>query len=119
VVMNHGAGAVRVEAPCGKRLVVPLEWTNLHPRAAPLEHQGQIVRLDPAGLATLASWVAARKLDSTTNNEKVFASSAKMGENAGDDKLQTTGDASTYTLVGQAGPTSPCGGGDGAQGVER
>jgi len=60
VVSSWGRRAVAAEAEDGRRLLLPVEWTSLHPRAEPLEWEGRPVRLAPAALRSLAAWVGGR-----------------------------------------------------------
>jgi hypothetical protein len=51
---------IRAEDVDGREWIIPLAWTSLRPRAAPLTHNGVPVRLAPDAVLALAAWVAAR-----------------------------------------------------------
>ncbi len=60
VLRRHGPDAVWVEHVDGLVSILPTAWTSLHPRGAPLSHDGAPVRLAPDAALALAAWVSAR-----------------------------------------------------------
>ncbi len=58
---RHGPDMVRAEDADGREWIVPVAWTSLRPRVAPLTHEGVPVRLAPDAALALAAWVAARR----------------------------------------------------------
>jgi hypothetical protein len=60
VVSVYGRQAVCAETAEGQLRLLPVAWTTLRPRAAPLVVGRRPVRLAPEGLRELALWLAAR-----------------------------------------------------------
>jgi hypothetical protein len=60
VVARYGRHALRVEQPDGQLRLLPIAWTDLVPRPAPLTVKGRPVRLAPDAMRDLDAWVAAR-----------------------------------------------------------
>ena len=60
VLAAYGRDGLWVEGQDGVGLHLPVSWTSLRPRPAPLEWRGQAVRLSPEALCALGAWVAAR-----------------------------------------------------------
>lgn len=60
MISVYGKIAVWAETVDETLRLLPLAWTSLVPRPAPLALDGGVVRLAPEALRALASWVGAR-----------------------------------------------------------
>ncbi|MCP3882754.1 MAG: hypothetical protein GY701_30820 [Sulfitobacter sp.] len=98
----YGRHSVRVEADDGERFILPVAWTNLRPRSAPLQWEGRSVVLAPSTLLAVDAWVAARSREEVEE----FAADDDLGDNPDDEGGRTRGDASPDALVGQADPSA-------------
>jgi hypothetical protein len=100
---SYGPDIVQAETGEGELRLLPLAWTSLRPRRAPLDHLGQAVRLDPEALLELAAWVEARKGRSASAGSGKLAPEIGAGENRIQDVQGTRrGADSADALVGQA-----------------
>jgi hypothetical protein len=87
---SYGASAVRVETQAGQCLILPLDWTDLKPRAWLVERAGRTVHLAPDALRDLAAWVEARAAC-----DRKVGPFEKCGESRGPDGEQRPSDEFT------------------------
>ena len=97
VLAAYGRGAVQVETPDGRLRLLPLAWTDLHPRPDPLTVEGRSVRLAPEALLALSAWVRARVdgkvLDPTDLEDQKSVDGVDKGTRAGTAVVAVVGQA--------------------------
>src|SRR5262249_30261652 len=114
LVAADGRHAVGAGPPDGRLRLLPLAWTSLQPRPAPLALDGRPVRLDPAALREMAAWVVARRPARRFRDREEVA--MRIGEREkrvdGSAWPRPAGAEPAAAAVGQAGPRDAAGGGE-------
>src|SRR5262249_49152122 len=114
VVSPYGRHAIWAETSDGKLRLLPLAWTSLQPRPAPLALDGRPVRLDPAALREMAAWVVARRPARRFRDREEVAMRIGEREKRGDGSAGPgpAGAEPAAAVVGQAGPPDAARGGE-------
>lgn len=113
VLRHYGPDMVRVEDAEGREWIIPVAWTSLRPRTAPLSHGGVPVHLAPDAVLALAAWVAARRAPtgpelSEFDRQAAAAQRVEHGVSEGH-PARRRGRARTDRVVGGAHPARDAG----------